>query len=70
MWMICREYDVNTDLGFMYYIEDLSLFQFTSDKDLQGFLNKWDEILSFVDRDKLEEPTLRCSRRRSFSLTF
>ena len=58
LWMICREFDVKTDLGFMYSIEDLYLFQFTSDKDLQGFLNKWDEILSFIDRDELEEPPL------------
>ena len=58
LWMICREFDVNTDLGFMYSIEDLSLMPFTGDKDLQGFLNKWDEILSCVSIDKIEPATL------------
>jgi hypothetical protein len=42
----------------MYSIEDLSLMPFTSDKDLQGFLNKWDEILACIDIAKLEGPVL------------
>ncbi len=58
LWMICREFDVNTDLGFMYSIEDLSLMAFPGDRDLQGFLNKWDEILSCINRDKIEPATL------------
>jgi hypothetical protein len=58
LWMIAREFDVNMDLGFMYSIEDLSLMPFTSDKDLQGFLNKWDEILACIDIAKLEGPVL------------
>ncbi len=46
------------DLGFMYSLEDLSLMQFTNDKDLQGFLNKWDEICACVDIVKIEPATL------------
>jgi hypothetical protein len=58
LWMICREFDVNTNLGFMYSIEDLSLMPFTSDKDLQGFLNHWDEISASIQMDKVEPATL------------
>ena len=58
LWMIARTFDVNVDLGHMYSIEDLSLRPFTSDKDLQGFLNKWDEICACVDIVKLEPATL------------
>ncbi len=54
LWMICREFDVNADLGFMYSIEDLSLMPFASDKNLQGFLNKRDEISSCLDMKKIE----------------
>mgnify|MGYP000102235867 FL=1 len=58
LWMICREFDVNTDLGFTYSIEDLSLMQFPGDEDLQGFLNQWDEILSSIQRERIEPATL------------
>ena len=58
LWMVCREFDVNTDLGFMYSIEDLSLMPFMGDKNLQGFLNKWDEISASIHIDKIEPATL------------
>jgi hypothetical protein len=58
LWMMSREFDVNTDLGFMYSIEDLSLMPFTSDKDLQGFLNKWDEISASIEMDKIKPATV------------
>ncbi len=56
--MIAREFDVNTDLGFMYSLEDLFLMEFTNDKNLQGFLNKWDEICACIDIAKVEPATL------------
>ena len=56
--MFCREFDVNTDLGFMYSIEDLSLMPFPGDPKLQHFHNHWDEILSCINREKIEAPTL------------
>ena len=31
---------------------------FPGDQNLQGFLNKWDEILSCIDRDRIEPATL------------
>jgi len=58
LWMVCREFDVNTDLGFMYSIEDLSLLPYPGDGRMQEFLNKWDEILSFLEVDKIEPMAL------------
>ncbi len=57
-WVICRELFINTDLGFTYSIADLSLMPFPGDKNLQRFLNKWDEILSCIDRKRNEPATL------------
>ncbi len=58
LWMMCREFDVNTDLGFMYSIEDWSLIPFTSDGDVQGFPHTWDEITASMQMDQTEPATL------------
>ena len=58
LWLICKEFEVNASLGFTYGIDDLTMLAFPGDSNLQQFLNRWDEIVGFLDMTLIPETTI------------
>ena len=58
LWLICKEFEVNASLGFTYGIDDLTMLAFPGDRNLQQFLNRWDEIFGFLDMTLIPEATI------------
>ena len=58
LWLICKEFDDNASLGFTCGIDDLTMLAFPGDKNLQSFLNRWDEIMSYLDTSTIPETTI------------
>ena len=58
LWLICKEFEVNSSLGFTYGIDDLTTLAFPGDRNLQQFLNRWDEIIGFLDMSLIPETTI------------
>ena len=42
LWLICKEFEVNSSLGFTYGIDDLTMLAFPGDRNLQQFVNRCD----------------------------
>jgi hypothetical protein len=55
LWLVYREYDVNSTLGSMYTLTDLMNIKYTGDRDLRSFRDKWLMVLVGIKKPPTDE---------------